>query len=177
MNCAARPAGQIPKSTWETLDESIVMPEVDTKFLGYLRCAQVLVPHMVANGWGRVVNVAGMATLRTGDLIATARNVAVVALTKNLADALARTGVNVNGVHPDLTRTERTPGMIERRAANAGVTPDEMEASIGAQNLIGRIVDAADVAEVIAFLASPRSVAINGEMIAVNGGRPGPIRY
>jgi NAD(P)-dependent dehydrogenase (short-subunit alcohol dehydrogenase family) len=42
---------------------------------------------------------------------------------------------------------------------------------------IGRLVTAEEVAAVVAFLASPRSVAVNGDAIAVGGGTPGPIYY
>ena len=48
---------------------------------------------------------------------------------------------------------------------------------MGARTTIGRIVDAREVADVVAFLASPRSVAINGDAIAAGGGTPGAIHY
>ena len=50
-------------------------------------------------------------------------------------------------------------------------------ASLGAGSSIGRIVTAAEVADVVVFLASPRSVAINGDAIAAGGGTPGAIHY
>ncbi len=59
--------------------------------------------------------------------------------------------------------TERTDAASEQRAAKG--------------NTIGRIVDAKEVAYVVAFLASPRSVAINGDTIATGGGSVGSIRY
>ena len=80
-------------------------------------------------------------------------------------------------MHPGLTATERTPVMIARFAAARGSTEDEAEASLGAGSSIGRIVTAAEVADVVVFLASPRSVAINGDAIAAGGGTPGAIHY
>ena len=53
----------------------------------------------------------------------------------------------------------------------------EVERQIGASVSIGRIVTAEEVADVVAFLASPRSVAINGDAIAAGGGAVGPIYY
>jgi alpha-ketoglutarate-dependent taurine dioxygenase len=50
-------------------------------------------------------------------------------------------------------------------------------ASMAARVSIGRFVTAAEVADVVAFLASPRSVAINGDAIAAGGGTPGAIHY
>lgn len=177
VNCAARSAAQIPSTSWQSLDETIAWPEINTKVLGYLRCAQALAPTMVEQGWGRIISVGGLNALRSGNTIATIRNIAVAGLTKNLADELGPQGVNVNAVHPDMTRTERTPALLESRAKASGTTIEDVEERFATRNTIGRLVDAHDVAQVIAFLASPRSVAINGETLAVGGGIPGVIRY
>ena len=79
-------------------------------------------------------------------------------------------------VHPGLTRTEATPGVVARLAAAQGTTEAEAERGLG-RNTIGRIVDATEVADIVAFLASPRSSAITGDAIACGGGTPGVIRY
>ena len=55
--------------------------------------------------------------------------------------------------------------------------PPAMERQIGASISIGRIVTADEVASVVTFLASPKSVAINGDAISVGGGAIGPIHY
>jgi len=80
-------------------------------------------------------------------------------------------------VHPGLTVTERTPAMIAARAASAGVDEGEVVRRLGATTTIGRMVTAAEVADVVAFLASPRAVAINGDAVAVGGGQPGVVHY
>lgn len=131
----------------------------------------------LAAGWGRIVSVSGLAALSTGSVIGSIRNVAVSAMTKNLADELGPSGVNVNAVHPGLTRTEATPGVIAAQAAAAGVEPAEIERRLADRNLTRTLIDASQVATVIAFLASPLSVSINGESIACGGGTPGIIRY
>lgn len=177
VNCAARPAAQLPAVTWMTLDETALLPEIDTKVLGYLRCVQAVAPSMIEQGGGRIVNVGGGTSLRTGNTVATVRNVAVTALTKNLADELGPHGVSVNAVHPDMTRTERTDGQLAARAEERGTSIAAIEAEVAQRNTIRRVVDAGEVADVIAFLVSPRSIAINGDSIAVGGGRPGVIRY
>ena len=105
------------------------------------------------------------------------RNIAVAALTKNMADELGPAGINVNVVHPGLTRTERTAPLIAARAAAQGVPTASVEAEMAAGNSIRRLVDADEVADVVAFLCSPRSRAINGESIAVGGGAPRSIHY
>jgi NAD(P)-dependent dehydrogenase (short-subunit alcohol dehydrogenase family) len=150
---------------------------MDTKVMGYLRCARALLPMMRRAGWGRIVNVSGLGARRTGDVVGTIRNVAVVALAKNLADELAGTGIAVTTVHPGLTRTEKVDAMLEARAAAEGRSLGEVEASLSANGLMGRLPTADDVAQVIAFLASPRSVTVNGVAIDVGGGLRGPIHY
>src|SRR5439155_22305189 len=99
------------------ITEELVWADVNVKVLGYLRCAREVAPHMIRRGWGRIVNVSGLAARQTGSTIGSLRNVAVVALAKNLADELGPHGINVTVVHPGLTRTEKTPGVLARMAA------------------------------------------------------------
>jgi NAD(P)-dependent dehydrogenase (short-subunit alcohol dehydrogenase family) len=105
------------------------------------------------------------------------RNVAVAALTKNMADELGPFGINVTVVHPGLTRTERTPALVAARAGAQGVAPEAIEAQMAAGNSIQHVVDAAEVADVVVFLCSPRSRAIHGDAIAAGGGAPRSIHY
>jgi len=177
VNCAARPAGQAAPLSLPEITGDAFWSDVNVKVLGYLRCVQAMAPGMVAAGWGRIISVSGLAALSTGSVIGSIRNVAVSAMTKNLADELGPSGVNVNAVHPGLTRTEATPGVIAAQAADAGVEPAEIERRMAARNLTGTLIDASQVAAVIAFLASPLSASINGESIACGGGTPGVIRY
>jgi NAD(P)-dependent dehydrogenase (short-subunit alcohol dehydrogenase family) len=177
VNCAARPAGQAPPLSLPEITSDAFWSDVNVKVLGYLRCAQAVAPGMVAAGWGRIISVSGLAALSTGSVIGSIRNVAVSAMTKNLADELGPSGVNVTAVHPGLTRTEATPGVVAARAAAAGVAPAEIERRMAGLNLTRALIDASQVAAVITFLASPRSVSVNGESIACGGGTPGVIRY
>jgi NAD(P)-dependent dehydrogenase (short-subunit alcohol dehydrogenase family) len=157
VNNAARP------NTGQLLEDALE-DEINVKVRGYLRCVRAVEPHMLAAGRGSIVMVAGIAARRTGSVVGTVRNVAVAAMTKNLADELGPHGVNVTVVHPGLTRTERAIEEERERAVAAGVS-------------IGRIVRAEEVADVVAFLASPRSVALNGDPIVASGGARGPIFY
>jgi NAD(P)-dependent dehydrogenase (short-subunit alcohol dehydrogenase family) len=151
--------------------------QINVKVLGYLRCIRAVVPSMRASGWGRIINISGLAARSAGAITGSVRNVAVAAATKNLADELGHHGVNVTVVHPGYTVTERTPGMLAAQAERQGITPDEVAAKMGDAVSIGRLVTAEEVAAVVTFLASPRSVAINGDAIAAGGGAPGPIFY
>jgi NAD(P)-dependent dehydrogenase (short-subunit alcohol dehydrogenase family) len=177
VNAAAEPGGPDVPRTLADLPDAFLLAELDTKVLGYLRCARAAAPHMVRQGWGRIVNISGLAARRSGLPSGSIRNVAVAALTKNLADELGPSGVNVTVVHPGMTVTERTPGLITRHAVAYGVGEEEARLQLAADISIGRMVTAAEVADVVTFLASPRSVSINGDAIAVGGGARGAIHY
>lgn len=163
VNNAAVPGGISPATRLDQVVDEQVLQDIDIKVVGYLRTARALAPHLIKNGWGRIINIGGLAIHRTGRPVATLRNVGVAAITKNLADELGPKGINVVAVHPGATRTERTdPAQEKALAANVA---------------IGRIIDAREVAWLVAFLASPLSVAINGDAIAAGGGSLGTIHY
>jgi len=177
VNAAAMPGGQAPPPKLLDLTDEAFWDDVNVKVVGYLRTARAAAPHMIAGGWGRIVNISGLAARQTGSIVGSIRNVSVAALTKNLADELGPQGVNVTVVHPGLTRTERTAPRVAEIAARTNEAADAVEKRLAANVTIGRMVDAAEVADVVAFLASPRSVAINGDAIACGGGARGSIHY
>ncbi|GAA2090488.1 SDR family oxidoreductase [Pseudolysinimonas kribbensis] len=176
VNTAAAPwkPGQ-RTSTIEVTDEQM-REHFEVKALGYLRMARAAAPHMIDAGWGRIINVSGLGARHAGSAVQTVRNVAVSAITKNLADDLGQHGINVTVVHPGMTRTDAVADLVAERARAEGLSDDEMGARM-AHNSIHRLVDASEVADVIAFLASPRSIAITGDAIAAGGGDPGVVAY
>ncbi len=178
VNCAAAAGGQAPAPSYADVTDEQFFEDMNTKVLGYLRCARAVAPYMKEQGWGRIINLSGMAARQASrSPVGTIRNVAVVAMTKGLADDLGPHGINVTVVHPGMTRTEATAGVVARRAAAQGMTPEEVERQMGQGNSIRHMVDATEIANVVTFLASPKSVAINGDTIAAAGGIPGAIYY
>ena len=154
-----------------------MLDEVNVKVVGYLRFARAVAPHMRAQNFGRIVNIAGLAARQSGSIAGSIRNIGVAALTKNLADELGPDGINVTCVHPGLTRTEKTPEAMRYHANASNSTPEAAEARFTAATTIRRMVTAEEVADLVAFLASPRSVAVTGDAIAAGGGRAGAIYY
>ena len=76
-----------------------------------------------------------------------------------------------------MTYTERIPAILEERAKAQGITVDEAERQMADANSIHHLVDAREIAYVIAFLASPKSISINGDAIATGGGVGRAIHY
>jgi NAD(P)-dependent dehydrogenase (short-subunit alcohol dehydrogenase family) len=177
VNAAAKVRGVQPPEKLHEIDTVAFNDDLHTKVLGYLRCAREVVPSMKEHGWGRIINISGLAARNTGNILGSIRNVSVVALTKNLADELGPHGINVTVVHPGSTRTEKTPDVVAARAEAQGLMTDEVERQMAAGNSINHLVDAREVAYVVAFLASPKSIAINGDVIAAGGGAPRAIHY
>ena len=177
VNAAAEPGGYAAPPRLAEITGEFYQREMDIKVMGYLRAAREVVPHMRAAGWGRIVNISGLAARQTGNAVGSMRNVSVAALTKNLADELGPNGINVTVVHPGLTRTERTAGLIAHQARAQGLSEREVEQRMADGNSIKHFVDAAEVAHVVAFLASPKSIAINGDAVAAGGGAVRSIHY
>ena len=177
VNCAAQPGGQAPPPKLAEITDDVFWSDVNVKVMGYLRCAREVAPHMIAQGWGRIISISGLAARSSGSTVGSIRNAGVVALTKNLADELGPHGINVTVVHPGTTRTEKSAGVIAAQARAQGVSEAEIEKRMAATNSIRRIVDAREIAYVVAFLASPKSIAINGDAIAAGGGVGRSIYY
>jgi NAD(P)-dependent dehydrogenase (short-subunit alcohol dehydrogenase family) len=153
VNNAATPGGLVSGPLADA-DEAALLEDINTKVLGYLRCAKAVAPHMQQRGWGRIVNIGGLSGRRSGN-ISGLRNAAIVHLTKTLSDQLGQHGITVNLVHPGATRTERTDAATEKRAAT---------------NAIRRIVDASEIAQVVTFLASTKAANVTGIAIDASGG-------
>ena len=176
VNAAAQPAGgSVP--ALEDLTDAEVDADFDTKVLGYLRCARAVAPHMTAQGYGRIVNISGLNARRTGSIAGSIRNIAVAALTANLADELGPSGVGVTVVHPGMVETERTPRLVADRAAATGRTEEAVRADLAAGSSLRRLVTAEEVADVVVFLCSPRAVAVTGDAVGAGGGNRGAIHY
>jgi NAD(P)-dependent dehydrogenase (short-subunit alcohol dehydrogenase family) len=127
-------------------DPAQVLEAVDGKALTFLRVANAVLPLMEAAGYGRVVGVSGQNAFVTGNITGSIRNAALIIAAKNLADAVAGTGVTVNAVSPGNVTDE--PSRDVKVGASGQASPSE-------------------IADLIAFLISPRSGSISGESIAV----------
>ena len=177
VNCTAKAGGQGPVPPLQDITTELLWYDVNVKVMGYLRCAREVAPHMREQGFGRIINISGLAARQSGSTIGSIRNVAVAALTKNLADELGPHGINVTVVHPGTTRTENTPGVLAAQAESQGISTEEVEHRMAQANSVHRVITAREVAYVVAFLASPKSGAINGDAIAVGGGVGRAIHY
>jgi NAD(P)-dependent dehydrogenase (short-subunit alcohol dehydrogenase family) len=166
----------------ETVDDDDLIEDFNVKYVGALRCARAAIPYLKKQGFGRIINISGANARNAGNLSGGARNASLVHLTKTLALQLGRFGITVNCIHPGTTRTERTPSLLAAQAAKLGVTPEEAEKRTFAPdsprgNAICRMVDAAEIAYVAAFLASDKAWAVSGELVVATGGAGRSVYY
>jgi 3-oxoacyl-[acyl-carrier protein] reductase len=156
----------------ETLTDDQLMERLIGKTLAYMRCCRAALPHMRKAGGGRIVCIGGGAARKAAktSLPSGLGNSAITNFAKHLSNDVAHENITVNVVHPPFTKTDRYPARLEARAKQLGVSLEEAEKTFVADFPIGRIVEAADIAPMVLFLASPQASAITGQAIGVDGG-------
>ena len=143
----------------------------------HLLCNQLLtrlcLPGMRAAGYGRIVNVISTSVKEPIKGLGVSNTVrgAVASWAKTLATELAPEGITVNNVLPGFTRTARLKGLIDGKVRSSGLGEDAVAKGMMSVVPMGRFADASEVANAIAFLASPAASYITGVSIAVDGGR------
>ena len=172
VNSAAMVGGQV-RGTLSEADEHDMIEDLDTKLVGYFRCIKAVAPHMQRQKWGRIINIGGVSARQS--TIYGLRNAAVVHMTKTLSDQLGMDGITLNVVHPGSTLTEGVEHRMQERAHQQGITLQELVVSSSQNVAIKRIILPSEIANVVVFLASPKSECITGEAIAVGGGSVGAV--
>jgi NAD(P)-dependent dehydrogenase (short-subunit alcohol dehydrogenase family) len=164
------------------VEDADVMKDIETKFMGVLRAARAVAPHMQQQGWGRIIGIVGLSARYSSSYASERnpegafnysggpRNLGVIHLMRTLAHELGKDGITANAVLPGATRTEDLDQMLARRAKQLGKTVEELRKISASGNAIKRWVDAEEIADVVTFIASPRSGSISGEVIAASGG-------
>jgi 3-oxoacyl-[acyl-carrier protein] reductase len=142
-----------------------------------LDLVEQLLPHMRAQGWGRIVHLTGAAVKRpAGKLLAlTSLRVALIAYLRGMAQREAEHGITVNGV---LIGYIDTPGLRknwEGQAAAAGLTYDELLLRKLSESSIHRLGKPAEIATLVTHLAGEQAGYITGEVISCDGGRGGHV--
>lgn len=168
VNCAASPSGLV-RNEVQYLDDAALLQDLNTKVVGYARCAKAVAPTMLEQRWGRIINIGGL-TGRASNVISGMRNSAVCHLTKTLSDQLGPAGITVNAIHPGVVQTQHIVELFETEARKRGMTPAQIEAEFANSTPIRRIIRAEEVGYAVAFLASDLAAAVTGESLAVDGG-------
>ena len=146
---------------------------IQLKLLGYIRVARDVIPHMKANGGGKIINIIGTAGKAPTALfmVPSVTNGAVLNFTKSLSKDLESEHITVNAVNPGTTDTPLTEETFKSLATIFQKTMDEVRTSVISNSPQGRIISPEDVARVVLFLVSETAGVVNGTSINVDAGK------
>jgi 3-oxoacyl-[acyl-carrier protein] reductase len=151
----------------------------ETAFTAHLLNAHLMVQTVLEGmkeaGYGRIINIISTSVkqpLRGLGVSNTIRG-AVASWAKTLSSEVAQYGITVNNVLPGATSTQRLSSIIDTKASRTGVATDEVKMEMLAEIPAGRFALPEEIANAVAFLASPAAGYINGINLPVDGGRTG----
>lgn len=157
--------------------ESAKTDEFIHAFSNHLICNHILVQAvkegMKKSGYGRIINVISTSVKQPLHGLGVSNTVrgAVANWSKTMANELGAYGITVNNVLPGATDTVRLKSIIENKAAKTGQSTETIKNEMAGQSPMKRIAQPEEVANAIAFLASPAASYINGINVPVDGGR------
>lgn len=162
-------AGGAESAPFGKTDLNLWNKMLSVNLTGVYLCCHEVVPEMLAQVYGRIVNIASIAGL-TGHPYTTAYCAAkhgVVGLTRALALETARKNVTVNAICPGYTETDMMKGAVQNIMAKTGHGERDARAALAQYNPLGRLIQPQEVANAVAWLCLPGSEAINGQAIQI----------
>ena len=142
----------------------------DINIKGTWNMTQVVVPHMIKNKYGRIVNlssVTGPMVADTGEVAYATTKAALMGFTKGLAMELVKNNINVNAIMPGYIMTPMVEGIAKD---SNGANPQSVVDGIAAGIPMGRLGTIEELGELAAFLASDESTYITGQGFVIDGG-------
>ncbi|HEX6844821.1 MAG TPA: SDR family NAD(P)-dependent oxidoreductase [Actinomycetota bacterium] len=145
---------------------------LELNVLGTFLPTKHAIPHLIARGGGRIVNIAGTSGLRgyRNRSGYSSSKWAVRGLTRTLALELGPHDITVNDICPNVTNGERMDRIVRTKAEKLGKTYDEVYADFASQTALGRFVEEEDIAAAVDFLVSDGARNITGHDIPVDAG-------
>ena len=165
-------AGAIRAGAFLDIPDAQWMEDWNLKLLGYVRASRAVFPLMQKQGGGRIINVIGSAGRQVipNYLVGGAANAALINFTKGLSDLGAKHNIFVKAASPGAVATERWENRMRLEAKAEGRPYEEVRAERINAYPLKRIVQPSEVADLVCFLASPRSDMLNGVSINIDGG-------
>lgn len=164
-------AGAIPPGTLAMVDNETWRRAWDLKVFGFISLCRALYPAMAARKSGVIVNVIGAAGEKfpPGYIAGATGNAALMGFTRALGHASQKDGIRVVGINPGATATDRQEMLLRHRAATE-LGDAERWPELCAHMPFGRMGSAEEIANAVAFLASPVSGYTTGTILTIDGG-------
>lgn len=161
-------AGTSATGEFESATDALWQADFDLKLFGAIRLARLAIPLMKKQGGGRIVNITNIGAKQphAKSMPTTVTRAAGLAFTKALSKEYAPDNILVNTVCIGLIRA----GQHERKAEKAGVAVESLYAGMGKDIPLGRVGQAEEVANVIAFLVSSAASYVTGTSVNLDGG-------
>ncbi|MCX6208112.1 MAG: SDR family oxidoreductase [Bacteroidetes bacterium] len=139
--------------------------------------AKACIPSMKAAGYGRIINIISTSVKVPLPNLGVSNTIrgAVASWSKTMANELGQFNITVNSVLPGATATQRLSNIINANSTKKNKSVDEIEEEMLKEIPMKRFAEPSELANVIAFLASPAASYINGVSIPVDGGRTGAL--
>ena len=166
-------AGAAPGGLLLDLTEEHWQTALQLKFMGFVRCMKAVIPHMLKQGGGRIVNIVGNDGVKPIgiELTPSAANAADLAVTVALDEQYGKHNICINAVNPGPVATERWDFLIGGIAKVRKISVDEAQQRAERSIPLGRICTPEEVANVAVFVASERASFMNGALITLDGGQ------
>ena len=135
--------------------------------------AQLVMDGMIASGYGRIINIISTSVKAPihGLGVSNTIRAAVANWAKTLANEVGKYGVTVNNVLPGATATQRLESIIKNKATKNTQQEQDVKNEMLKEIPLGRFAEASEIANAVAFLASPAAAYITGINLPVDGGR------
>jgi 3-oxoacyl-[acyl-carrier protein] reductase len=165
-------SGGPPLAYAQQADEELWATAVQRSLLFFARMSREALPHLKTSGSGRIINILASTVYQPIPNLALsgATRMGVIAFAKSLADEVGRDGILVNNVCPGSILSERMLSNVTSRAKELDIPLEEALRERAGETAVGRIGEPKELADLVAFLASPRASYITGTTMRVDGG-------
>jgi len=166
-NCGGPVPGlfqQLDEEDWNNAYEQVLLSSV--------RFSKLVLPGMMANNWGRIINLTSISVKQPVDnlVLSNSLRAGVSGLTKTLSNEVAKFNITVNNVAPGMTLTRRLYELAVVEAKEKGKSHEEILVEMAKRIPLNRLAKPEEIASVVIFLASKQASYVTGVTIQVDGG-------